>query len=195
MEPLTIVSSFATIVGLIGQFRSERKSQVTQDISEFIQWLKEHGFDELSHKVKSNTDLNSGINELLQVRTDDILSRLQRLDEMFASMAGRIEHFTALSAFLRPQASLSDQAVSILKQMDELQTSKILKSGVLDQSGPIIFSLDTQGQLEYSDSRFIEDDLKTLVEHGLLRLDYTNKGEEKFIFTRLADRFLKDIKR
>ena len=40
--------------------------------------------------------------------------------------------------------------------------------------------------ITYEDERFLHDDLSTLAEYGLLRLDYNSQGSEIFYFTRAA---------
>lgn len=46
--------------------------------------------------------------------------------------------------------------------------------------------------LEITEQRFVEDDLNTLVEYGLLRHDYNPKGDNIYIFTRAASRLVSD---
>jgi len=45
--------------------------------------------------------------------------------------------------------------------------------------------------MNISDHRFLEDDLKTLVELGLLRHDLNGKGQNLYIFTRSASELVK----
>ena len=42
------------------------------------------------------------------------------------------------------------------------------------------------GNLDVTDPRFIEDDLNTLVELGILRLKHGSKGTKQFVITRQA---------
>lgn len=107
---------------------------------------------------------------MIQVKSEEILDKLNNLDDMFASLASNIEHFSKLATSMKPHAIVSDQALSILQQMEDKQTGAIVKTNTVDQTRPLIFSLDNKGQIEYKEGQFIEDDLNTLVKLRLLLL-------------------------
>lgn len=50
-----MVAEFATVVGLISQFRSERAGQAQADFNEFITWLMETNHSELKANLELNT--------------------------------------------------------------------------------------------------------------------------------------------
>lgn len=50
----------------------------------------------------------------------------------------------------------------------------------------LLFMDGSQEQISFSEPQFIEDDLRSLVDPGLLRLDYNSSGSRLFLFTRMA---------
>ena len=77
----------------------------------------------------------------------------------------------------------------MLRQLEDQQASGFFALKVM--GGKSILHSYEGGQLDYEDSRFIEDDLNTLVELGFLRLGHTPKGENKYGFTRTASEYVK----
>ena len=77
-------------------------------------------------------------------------------------------------------------------QFEASQASEMLEIGGYLDGTLYMFADGFQGQLSYSEARFIKDDLKKLVE-----LDLLNKtgsiGKEKFLWTRRASDFVKTI--
>ena len=58
--------------------------------------------------------------------------------------------------------------------------------------GTALMYLDSPSdrEMEISESRFLEDDLATLVEFGLLRHSLNTKGDNLYIYTRAANRLI-----
>ena len=51
MEPILAATTFATIVGLLCNFKSEHSSS---DLSEFIDWLKEKDHTDIATSIEHN---------------------------------------------------------------------------------------------------------------------------------------------
>jgi len=49
------------------------------------------------------------------------------------------------------------------------------------------------GQIKAEDQRFVEDDLKTLVEHKFLRHQLNSSGKNMYLFTRVASDFVDSL--
>ncbi|WP_018861575.1 MULTISPECIES: hypothetical protein [unclassified Thioalkalivibrio] len=193
MEPITLATSLATIVGLMGTYRSERRANESADLDDFLRWLSDHGFQELTAELERNTQLSVSIRALLRERTDVLLAQLGRLDQMLSALAAHVEVLGPLAQAVRPEEQLSDQAVSVLQQLESKESKGFLVSEALNRP-PILLSLDGEGQIDYQEHRFLEDDLQTLVGLGLLRLDYNSQGGSLYLATRAGSRFLQSVK-
>ena len=185
MDPLSAAMAFGQVVGLIGQFRSERASAKQADFNDFLEWLVETNQAELKTLVERNAELTSGIQTLLTEQYEALLEKLESLDGALAHFASGLPGFADVAFALRPQSRISEQAWSILRQFEASGASKILK--VKMDHGPALLYVDGRGRdVNIDDVRFLEDDLWTLVELRLLRTDYTSKGENLYVFTRAA---------
>lgn len=193
MEPLSAATSFATIVSLVGQFRAERSAKEQANFNEFMQWLQETQHKELKDLLEINTKATISIKAILNQDRNLILERINNLDKALTAYASGLEGFSTLGDALHPDAILSEQALDILRQFEVSGASKILQ---LNASNEIVFLfMDGSGQLEISEPRFIEDDLSTLVELGLIRHDYNSKGENIYLYTRAGSRLVGNSKK
>jgi DNA-binding transcriptional MerR regulator len=191
MDPLTGAFTFATIIGLIGQFRSEKGSTAQADFNEFLAWLIETQHEEIKELIESSSQTASGITALLNEQYEALTQKIERLDKTLSTYASGLPGFSEISSGLRPHSVLSDQAVNILKQFERAGASEALKINVY--GGPIIMFLDASGNIEIDDLRFLKDDLETLIELELLRHDFNSKGEDLYIYTRAASELVKSL--
>lgn len=193
MDAITAATLFSNIVALVGQFRTEKGELNKADFNEFLLWLTETQHHELKNIVESNLKTSIGVKALLTEKYDVLAKKLECIDSALVSFASTFEGFADLGQGLKPKAALSEQALSILQQFEASQASKILESHV-SQEGLILLCIDGNGgQIEISDKRFIEDDLKGLVELGLLRHEYSPKGNNLYIFTRTASKLVNEM--
>ena len=191
MEPITIATSFASIVSLIGQYRSERGAKEKADFNEFIQWLQETQHQDLKELLEINTKATISIKALLNEDRELLLAKIDDLDSALASYASKFEGFSELASAIKPEVVLSAQALSILRQFEASGGSKMIQ---LKSLGPVQYLfLDGNGQLEIDEPRFIEDDINTLIELGLLRQDYNRKGGSLYVYTRAASKLVASI--
>jgi hypothetical protein len=189
IEPLMAATTFASIVGLIGQFRAERSGSEKAKFEEFELWLENNHRQDVLAALLGNTSAIEGIKEVMQEDNDVILKRLEGLDAAFTAFATNVRGFAQIAEGLNPNAVLSVQAVSILKQFELGGSSKILESGTF--GGPSYMFLDgDSGDLKFEEEQFLEDDLLTLVDLGLLRPDFNSKGGKMFRYTRVASQLL-----
>jgi hypothetical protein len=100
-----------------------------------------------------------------------------------------MEGFNSIAISINPEAILSEQAIDILRQCDSHEGNRFLKVETCD-STQYIFLRCAQGSLTYTDARFMDDDLATLVDLGLLRQDFSSKGDPIFVFTRAGSRLV-----
>lgn len=189
MEPL--VSAFSTIVGLIANYKSEGRAAADDEYKDFLSWLGERRHEEVVGLLETNAKAAISIKALLHHDREVLLSKLEAIDEMLASIASRIEGVGELAHAMKPGLELSEQAMSILRQVEAADASAFLIGKYL--GGQIIIHLlDGNGaQVEFDEPRFLEDDLSTLVSLGFLILDYNRKGEPVYRFTRQASKLVK----
>ena len=116
---------------------------------------------------------------LVEDRHGEVMAKLDALDKVLAGVARHIEIFQPLANVIRA-SQLSDQAVSVLRQMNRASASSFLEI----MGGDSYEFLDTNGEVQVSEPRFIDDDLLTLCELNLLRLSYNNSGGRIFTITR-----------
>jgi len=190
MEPLTAAASFATIVGLLSNFKNERSG--TQ-LSDFTEWLKDKRHEDVAQSIEQNQMLAIQLKSILSVNHQELVQRLSSLDEILASVASHIHTFSSLATAVKPSTVFSEQAISIVKQFVASGAKECWEHKFLGPEGSSYQFIGGQGILEISESRFIEDDLNTLVEFGILRLDYGSKGARKFIITRQAVQFVSSV--
>lgn len=181
---ITEASSFATIIGLLSAFSSGRNSQSTAEITDFLTWLIEHNHRELAKTVELNFSTSTSIKTLLNQQSSELNEKLNTLSETMALVASRVPDLTDFVTSILPSTELSEQAHSIILQMQKNKTEFFLVSKSMNREPQLIAS--NGGSITYSEAQFLHDDLETLVELSLLRLDYTSQGSEKFYFTRIA---------
>ncbi len=181
---MALAESFATIVGLISQFRSERDSVEQSDINDFMIWLEQSNFQEIKNLLEQNAKTTTYIKSILNQDRDVLKQQLERIDAALIAFASSIEGFSELAKSISPNSVLSDQAIDILRQFEESGASKMSEMRVM--GGSLYQYVETDGNLDYSDTRFIEDDLNTLVDYGLLRHEHNSQGSNVYIYTRVA---------
>ena len=194
MEPLTLASAFATIVGLLNIFKQERKSEPDQGRDAFLSWLDHHGFQDFKNAIGSSQQLLTEIEGVLRQNDDVLLTRLKNIDEILATLASKIEGFGGISYALHPDMNLSDQAISILRQFAKSGANEFIR-WASSSGGEVVFlrTLSPQADLQIEDTRFIDDDLTTLVDFGLLRLRLNSQGSQIFGLTRNSVKLIEAI--
>jgi len=179
-----LAESFATIVGLLNQYRSEKGSQSQLEYNDFMEWLAKANHTETKGLLELNTNATIYIKSLLNQDHKIFKEKLDKIDKAITAFASTIDGFDALAQSINPDAALSPQAISILQQFQESGATKVLELKMM--GGTQYMFLETSGSLDIEEPRFVEDDLQILLELGLLRHDYNGKGENLYIFTRAA---------
>ncbi|WP_323993879.1 hypothetical protein [Aeromonas hydrophila] len=188
MDFLTSTTAFTTIVGLLCNFKAERSSG---EISDFILWLKEKRHDDVAARIEDNLSLTTQLTEILSTNHEVLIQKLASLDELVSSIATHVESLSGLAKAIHPHAGLSNQALSVLRQLVD-SGAKFFMEHKLMTGEPNAYKLmdRAHGPINYDEPRFIDDDLETLVRFGLLRLEYASQGSRRFLVTREAIRFI-----
>ena len=187
MDPLTAATAFSTIITLIAEFKSQRHADSGDEFNDFTSWLAENRHEELLSLVQQNYSTTLSIKALLATNRKVLEVRLALLDRALAGIASTLEGFSQLASAVHPEASLSPQAVAILKQFSSAGASHALE--IKGGSAPhpaLLFEDGSRGKIEFPEPQFIEDDLRSLVDLGLLRPDHNSTGSRMFWFTRMA---------
>ncbi|HVI59378.1 MAG TPA: hypothetical protein VM619_11000 [Luteimonas sp.] len=188
---MSAATTFATIVSLLADFVAHRGAAEDNSFEEFMAWLSEQRHEEIKTLLEQNTSTTTGIKALLGESQREILDRLQSLDRSMASFAAGFDAYRGLAQAAHPTSVLSAQAVSLLQQFHDSGASKILSVQYLDGSRTLaIVDGPTNGELKITDARFLDDDLSTLVELGLLGLDRNGRGEHLYLYRRAAASFV-----
>lgn len=178
MEPIT---GFVTIVGLLADYVSERRNGKAATQQDFEVWLADNRHVEVLRIIQQNQATSLSIKALLSEGNDAIVAKLQRLDETLATLATGFESFKGIAAAVTSK-NLPEQALSVLTQCVEAGASTFHRIRALDGMKLGI----PNGYIEYTQPQFIDDDLATLVDLGLLRFKAGSRGVDAYGITRAA---------
>ena len=189
MDPLTAAGAFATIVGLLSNFKAEQSGT---ELSEFTKWLKDKHYEEVASAIERNSTLSKELAKILATNHTDLVDRLAQLDSRIAQIASQLDGFGGLAAVLYSKTILSEQAISVLKQLVDSGAEYFMEHKMFTGE-PDEYQLigGSGGNITYADRRFIKDDLNSLVSASLVRLEIPNKGSRKFFVTRAAVEFFR----
>ncbi|OSI18837.1 hypothetical protein BWD09_00850 [Neisseria dentiae] len=186
MDPLAIAGAFANIISLIGMFKAERHQASENEYEEFLEWLETNRHTEILEAISSNKNLVSGLGELLNQNHQELLNKILQLDSLLLHLASHINGFSQLANAFPRNNSISNQAMSILRQLHESGGSFFLEIKTMGGHHFQIMDRQGNGRIKLEEPRFIEDDLRQLCSLGLLHKDYNGKGARLFYITRSA---------
>jgi hypothetical protein len=189
MDPLTLASTLATLVQLLGQFKDERQTaEVETDatIDEYLEWLRRNNHEQLVGLINNHIELSQSLEELIQGQHSELLSKLGQIGDAIGQVSAQVQAIAKGSDASPRSAELSPQAISMLRQMAEANATSLLE--LKSMRGTQFRLRDANGKslrdLNVEDQRFIDDDLATLDELGLLALEFTDQGYRRFRLTR-----------
>jgi len=189
MNMLPGATIFAQIVSLIAAFSTERSLGKINSTQDFLMWLEKQDHQDLKRLLEANSQAMAGIQALLNQNQEVLLGKLEGIDQLLTMLTSRIEGFSAIALSVSPEAVLSEQAVDVLRQCNKTKASQFFRG-----YGGYHFLSDAQGGLAVHDELFIEDDLATLVDLGLLRQQEDNSaGDPIYTFTRAGSRLVRMI--
>ena len=118
------------------------------------------------------------------------MAKLSGLDYAMVELASQIDGIQEVARAIAPQAELSDQAFSILKQLNDSGGSVFLEMKM--PGGTTYQVMDASAQIQIEEPRFVEDDLEQLCRLGLLLQDFNNKGDRLFRITRASVKYVEN---
>lgn len=189
MDPLSAATTFATIVSLLADFKSQREDNTSDAFNDFLTWLTKSQHEELKNLIQQNVTTTIGIKALLNENKKDLAEKLEQLDRKLAILMSKDSVFSSIVKGLHPKSGFSQQAIWLLQQFETSGASKAIE---LHLHGHLLLTLidGSQGHLEYDEPRFIEDDLVSLIENDFLHLSHNSSGKRVFIYTRTASDFV-----
>jgi len=190
-DPLTTASAFAAIVGLISNYRQEKGSKEALDHQNFVEWLEYHHHEEIKNLICNTAALRGEVDKLLRADHAIITEKLDAVSATMASLTSQIAEFRGLTMTMMPEAELSGQAVSILRQL--VNSESHYMTCRQDGSNICVFMLENDGGIEFTEPRLLKDDLDKLVHLGLLAPKYLASETIDFYVTRNAIRLIEAI--
>ena len=188
MDPITLAFSFSTIVGLICNYRSEKKNQEDENYSDFLLWLSEANHDEIKTLIEGNIEISQGIKTLLLENRDMFVKKLEAIEGVLLKLSSQIPGFSSLANAINQSLDISEQAISVISQLEKTGFSKMLEVGFDQGTSLVVFGNSLS--LTIQEPRFLDDDLNTLVGLGLLLKDFNSSGRAIYTLTRNAARFI-----
>ena len=174
------------MVGLLCNWKQERGANAANKEDDFLLWLTNHNFNELRSRIEGSAELQRELNALLRQDTAELSERIELLCRGIAGLSEKLEGFAPLTRAIGTKAEvLSDQAIWLLQTFEASEAMGMVH---LQRRGAVMFvqgnDIDTTRKL---DSRFLEDDLRTLEGLGLITVArYNTDGEPVFALTRLG---------
>lgn len=191
--------AFATIVSLLATFQSGKESREgKKDLESFKQWLIENNHSNMIAIINNNESLQRDITSFMNQNHEQVMSQLSTLNDLMVSLASHMQGLGSIAASFAPNNGLSEQAVDVLRQFVKSDCKKMHRfiSRTLGAGSKDIYSLEgteRASSLEYSEPRFIEDDINSLVDMGLITLSESSKNSITYTITRQAVSFIDAI--
>ena len=112
-------------------------------------------------------------------------TQLHLLDRDLTRMASGLEPSSRLVHALKLEGALSEHARSPLRQTpDEAKAACIVLVKTYD--GSLWRFIDANGSIDVTEEGFLKDDLATLVESRLVRLDLNDSKQRVYLLTRVG---------
>ncbi len=188
MEP---VAAFATIVGLLRIFKQERGDRNKADHQTFMEWLDYHHHEELKSLIVNTAALRTEVDKILAADHAAMLEKLDDIQTIVAQLLSRVDEFRGLSLAVAPGASLSEQAVSVLRQFAHSGADFLFYANY--GGGQFALQPENGAPLQVSEPRFLKNDLDQLVALGLFSVECNSQGDPLFSLTRNGMRYLQAI--
>lgn len=196
MDYLALAGAFANIVSLIGMFKSEHQANSVNQYGDFLKWLEEHHHNDVLQAIQANHLLMQSLQNLLQNNHDELMEKILKIDTLLleiSSNTSNINGFAELANSFTHQIQISEQAKSILSQFYTSGGSYFMERKTNYYDELIISDAKGNNRIQLSEPRFLEEDLEQLYTYGLLRLDFTSRGNRRFYITRLGVKLASQI--
>jgi hypothetical protein len=189
-DPVTLAGAFATLVQLLAIFKQERGDKASANHQQFIDWLADHRHEELKQFIANSAAAKAELDNFLRQDHAIMLQNLNSINQSVVSIAANISELRGLARAIAPGAEFSEQALSILRQMVAAHTEiSLCRNG---REFQLVHVTTEEPPMEYTDSKFLEDDMRTLEAAGLLTSEWGEFGTV-YRVTRQAVRFVEAL--
>lgn len=195
MTGIEATSLFATLVGLICNWRDERGRQTDDRFQDFLTWLTNHKFERLREQITQSDELMKELNALLEDDLKTLSEKLDVITSTLTAVSNKVDKLSQIGNALGVSAeAISEQAFAILKAFEESAAEKMIVF-----NWPITIAFDKRGGpspiLTVSEPRFLEGDIDSLVRAGLIHLaSYNGSGDPIYSLTRSGSTVARSIK-
>jgi hypothetical protein len=185
MSGIETASLFATLVGLICNWRDERGRQTDDRFQDFLTWLTNHKFEKLREQISLSDELTRELNALLEEDLQSLSEKLDVITSTLTAVSSKIDQLSRIGNAMGVSAdAISEQAFAILKAFEESAAEKMIVF-----NWPITIAFDKRGGaspiLTVSEPRFLEADIDSLLQAGLINLtSYNGSGDPIYSLTR-----------
>lgn len=187
MTPIEASALFATLVGLICNWKQERATQAADRYQDFMAWLMQHNFNSISERIYDSEELQRELTALLHQDLSVLSSKLDIITGAISAVGDKIDFLSQVSHALGvDKQSLSEQAAEILKVFDQLGASRMIFS---DMPLACVF-MPGNKVVQFSETRFMETDVAALESMGFTKLvDHNTSGNPIYAITRAGTAF------
>ncbi|HEV2691490.1 MAG TPA: hypothetical protein VG347_01195 [Verrucomicrobiae bacterium] len=182
MDPILASQTFATIIGLICNYKQDHAANQT-----FPQYLEQHRFDDIKNAIAGTQALQDEVNRLLREDNVTIIAKLNLINDVLTQVLSKVSGFEVMAQQLGSGAMLSQQALHILVVFHRTNANQIVLGD------PPQLHLYPQGcGLGMLEPRFLTDDLNILEGLGFIRKSYDD-GAVCYNLTRSGAAFAESI--
>ena len=189
-------SLLISIIALLKQFLGSPSNKDLQDFEAFTEFLLDHNHKQVIEGLDSNQLLSLKIQELLKKNLASITASLDEIAKNLAELTSKSPDLAELThAACAPGTDLppaNQQQIEILiKMYVEGDGSLIILSQALGETKRLV--IGGSSNLIASDPSFLEDDLASLTEAGLLISELNRQGNPIWKGTRKGQAIAKQI--
>ncbi len=192
MDPITLSTAFATMVGLVSDFNASRQGTAAASVEDFKAWLAENRHQDVIRALDQNAATLLSVKILLLEDRKSLGEQLRSLDEQLARLASGLELFKPLASAVHPGLELSAQAMGILQRLYAAGAGKFLKSGSLSGTDLMMIDGSGGGSIPIDEPQFLESDIDTLLQLRLITyIGRNGRGDPMYAFSRNAAALVK----
>ena len=133
---------------------------------EYIEWFAYHRHEELKDLIVNSSTLHGEVDNLLRSDHALMLQKLDRIGDVLVGLLGQLHEFKGIAMAVAPKLGLSEQALSILRQFVNSGADRLFYENFGGENFVLNFGGDDH--VEITDIRFLDDDIKALLELGLI---------------------------
>ena len=183
---LEIAATFATLVSLFGEFLKGRKEAKQASRQDFLEWLDYHRHEEIKELICRSGEVGQEIDKLILMDTQIIRSHLSQLEQMISGLLSQSQLLHSLAQASHQKSLLSPQAIGIIQALVETKQATFLLSRHMS-------GFAVSAEIPALEEHFLEEDLDSLVNAGLLTDNSTSRSSRSFRITRAAHAFVASL--